>query len=79
MLFAKRVACVRTMLLAVRESVTCSCEIWNTGRKPFSSDSSQVLDELGIRMELEVPDDARERVTQLLSQLPSQVKLGHNK
>jgi y4mF family transcriptional regulator len=39
----------------------------------------QVLDELGIRMELEVPDDARERVTQLLSQLPSQVKLGHNK
>jgi y4mF family transcriptional regulator len=39
----------------------------------------QVLDELGIRMELEVPDDARERVTQLLSQLPSQVKLGHDR
>ena len=39
----------------------------------------QVLDELGIRMELEVPDDACERLTQLLSQLPSQVKLGHDK
>ena len=39
----------------------------------------QVLDELGIRMELEVPDDACERVTQLLSELPSQVYLGHDK
>ena len=37
----------------------------------------QVLDELGIRMELEVPDDARERLAQLMSQWPSQVQTGH--
>lgn len=37
----------------------------------------QVLDELGIRMELEVPDDARERLAQLMSQWPSQVQPGH--
>ncbi len=37
----------------------------------------QVLDELGIRMELEVPDDARERLAQLMSQWPSQVQHGH--
>ncbi len=32
----------------------------------------QVLDELGIRMELEIPDDARERWHQLMSQANSQ-------
>lgn len=37
----------------------------------------QVLDELGIRMELEVPDDARERLTQLMYQWPSQVQPRH--
>lgn len=37
----------------------------------------QVLDELGIRMELEVPDDARERLAQLMSQWPSQAQPGH--
>jgi y4mF family transcriptional regulator len=37
----------------------------------------QVLDELGIRMELEVPEDARERLAQLMSQWPSQVQPGH--
>jgi hypothetical protein len=37
----------------------------------------QVLDELGIRMELEVPDDARERLAQLMPQWPSQVQPGH--
>lgn len=31
----------------------------------------QVLDELGIRMELDVPDEARERLSQLVPQLPS--------
>lgn len=32
----------------------------------------QVLNELGIRMELEIPDDARERWHQLVSQANSQ-------
>jgi transcriptional regulator with XRE-family HTH domain len=39
----------------------------------------QVLDELGIRMELEAPDDARERLTKLISQPSPRAKPGQAK
>ena len=39
---------------------------------PTMKAAAEVLDELGIRMELEIPDDAKERWHQLVSQANSQ-------
>jgi len=70
MLYARRVVCARTILLGARGVSHVFLRDLEHGKATIQFGLVlQVLDELGIRMELDVPDDARERLNQLMPQL----------